>query len=70
MTKAEIEIISSLLNYGSVIVMRDKFKYVDRLVEIFPIVFEETTVCGWSARHVSISDSARRFIAANSKGII
>lgn len=69
MTKSEIEIIGTILNSGCCIVLWKDFKYVDRLVEMFPLVYEEITVCGASARNVSISDHARRFIIANSKGI-
>ena len=69
MTKSEIEIIGTILKSGSCIVLDKDFKYVDRLTEMFPIVWKETTVCGLSARVVGISDHARRFIIANSKGI-
>jgi hypothetical protein len=69
MTKSEIEIISTILNSGSCIVLWKDFKYVDRLIEMFPLVYEEKTVCGVPARLVGISDHARRFIVANSKGI-
>ena len=69
MTKKEIEILSAILNSGECIVLFNDFKYVDRLMEMLPLVYEDTTVCGYSARCVGISDHARRFIIANSKGI-